>query len=663
MAQRNRQRYSKKQAGIIEIESQKILDACKGDKILSKHVSEWYHPPKYSYRSLTPNPDDDYLLSIFFWRPEKFYHHYVPIIPSFPFYMLSKSGFTLELVSEILSLIPDIGLDKVVQRIRENHIDYYLKKENRYYEHCIKYQNYLSASNNSDFFGMNISMNNYVFKIFSKFDDPDEYQGLCPSATVIRECFLNYFETKLESFIDMYMRNLSGEVLSSDHTFKVASLVWIAKNQPFGAFWAVLNEYNEVITMAFVKDKSNACIKPILENLKKRYQLLNKDDPWACMGRESQSNLFYKQFVRELRDIFFINKDNQKKIPQPTLLEERLENFIDKYKNPKFNIINENFLKQHRDNLIHIRLGCVSDVQDKPSEIIIKANKAFATPFRRTACGPRMANALLKINVYQINVRMGRVNRQDNFLLKCNYSYLIKTKLRTFELMKILFPTEHYDEFLIYNINSNETFGFLSSDKDNLLINDTMEEELNDMDIMESGEDMVSSLLDLSYDSSDPERTGGYVCTSNFNSNEHSKFKELYKNHLNQINDPKNINWDKVYEYWMDLADRNADSNSCTLIRPKLKEHLKEHFSVINNFYLQKKIEESVEAGSSSTTSNSSLNTNVLNNNKRPISPVPSSPFMQQQQKRTYKEPICHRCGKSKSKDKKEHPLKRYCPD
>nr|CAG8564548.1 13148_t:CDS:2 [Entrophospora candida] len=53
--------FQKKQAEIIEIELQKILDACKGDK----HVSEWYHPPKYSYQSLTPNPDDDYLLSIF----------------------------------------------------------------------------------------------------------------------------------------------------------------------------------------------------------------------------------------------------------------------------------------------------------------------------------------------------------------------------------------------------------------------------------------------------------------------------------------------------------------------------------------------------------------------------------------------------------------------
>ncbi|CAJ0828048.1 9876_t:CDS:10, partial [Entrophospora sp. SA101] len=65
----------------IEIVSQKILDVCKGDKIPSKHASEWYHPPKYSYRSLTPISDDDYLLSIFFWRPEKFYHHYAPIIP------------------------------------------------------------------------------------------------------------------------------------------------------------------------------------------------------------------------------------------------------------------------------------------------------------------------------------------------------------------------------------------------------------------------------------------------------------------------------------------------------------------------------------------------------------------------------------------------------
>ena len=42
------------------------------------------------------------------------------------------------------------------------------------------------------------------------------------------------------------MRSLSGKVLSSDHTFKIASFVWLLKNQPFGAFWAVLNLRKEI---------------------------------------------------------------------------------------------------------------------------------------------------------------------------------------------------------------------------------------------------------------------------------------------------------------------------------------------------------------------------------------------------------------------------------
>jgi hypothetical protein len=47
----------------------------------------------------------------------------------------------------------------------------------------------------------------------------------------------------------------------------------------------------------------------------------------------------------------------------------------------------------------------------------------------------------------------------------------------------------------------------------------------------------------------------------------------------------------------MKISDRSADPNSSTSIRPKLKEHLKEHFSVINNFYLRKEIEEKNESG------------------------------------------------------------------
>ena len=92
------------------------------------------------------------------------------------------------------------------------------------------------------------------------------------------------------------------------------------------------------------------------------------------------------------------------------------------------------------------------------------------------------------------------------------------------------------------------------------------------------------------------ERTGSYVYTKNFNTYEHAAYREIYKNELYLV-DPKNIKWDKVQEHWMEIADKSADPNSSTSIRPKLKEHLKEHFSIINNFYLRREIEKKNESG------------------------------------------------------------------
>jgi len=322
--------------------------------------------------------------------------------------MLPKSGFTLELVNEMMSSIPDIGVDKFVQKLQEYHMNKYLKLQQRYYEHCHEYKN---SSNSSltihNYFLSNNSQPNNLPK-FSDFNDPEGYQGNIPSATLIRECFLGYFEKNMEEFYDKYMRSLSGNVLSSDHTFKIASFVWSLKNQPFGAFWAVLNEYHEVITMAFVKDKSNNCIKPMLDGLKKRYDELKKEYPWAwysdqccidrklittvfqttevkkdlfhfldlylrSLGKESQAKTFYKQFIKELRDSFFIIIDNKKIIPQSKDLEERVNKVFKKYSNPKYGgILTEKVIKQHNDNLIHIRNNCISDVINKPSEYSIQ---------------------------------------------------------------------------------------------------------------------------------------------------------------------------------------------------------------------------------------------------------------------------------------------------
>jgi len=325
--------------------------------------------------------------------------------------MLSKSGFTLELVNEMMLSIPDIGVDKFVQKLQENHLNKYLMLQKRYYEHYFKYKELnlsTTSSTITSFFQSNSRQNN--LPQFSEFEDPNGYQGSVPSATLVRECFLEYFENNMEAFCDKWMRSLSGQVLSSDHTFKIASFVWSLKQQPFGAFWAVLNEFHEVITMAFVRDKSNDCIKPILNGLKRRYNELGKDDPWAwysdqccvdrklitsffpktevkkdlyhfldlysrSMGKEGQKNLFYKQFIKELRDSFFITINNKKIIPQANHLQECINNVIEKYNDPKYGIITEKLIKQHNDNLIHIKNGCISDVKNKPSELLIKGMK------------------------------------------------------------------------------------------------------------------------------------------------------------------------------------------------------------------------------------------------------------------------------------------------
>ena len=97
--------------------------------------------------------------------------------------MLSKSGFTLELINEMMSVIPDIGVEKFAQKIQENHMNRYLKLQQRYYEHCYQYQsNKNSLSTIDSYFSSNLQND---LQKFSEFEDPKKYQGSCPSSTLI----------------------------------------------------------------------------------------------------------------------------------------------------------------------------------------------------------------------------------------------------------------------------------------------------------------------------------------------------------------------------------------------------------------------------------------------------------------------------------------------
>jgi hypothetical protein len=83
-------------------------------------------------------------------------------------------------------------------------------------------------------------------------------------------------------------------------------------------------------------------------------------------------------------------------------------------------------------------------------------------------------------------------------------------------------------------------------------------------------------------------KTKTYSYTKDFNNIEHIAFKDFYKKQLSNI---IQIDWINVYNYWNNIADKNAESNSSNKIRPKLLEHLKAHFEIINNYYLRKNIE------------------------------------------------------------------------
>ena len=54
-------------------------------------------------------------------------------------------------------------------------------------------------------------------------------------------------------------------------------------------------------------------------------------------------------------------------------MEKHIVNVFEKYKDSKYGIIiDHKLIKQHKDNLNHIKYGCISDVDNKPSELLIQ---------------------------------------------------------------------------------------------------------------------------------------------------------------------------------------------------------------------------------------------------------------------------------------------------
>jgi hypothetical protein len=114
-----------------------------------------------------------------------------------------------------------------------------------------------------------------------------------------------------------------------------------------------------------------------------------------------------------------------------------------------------------------------------------------------------MANAILKITTFRRNIRMGKTNRLDPILLKWDYSYLIQNKLRIFYLKSQIFSEDLSNYSFPNNILSNESFGFLQEDKEelknineNIFSNEIIFDENKKDDDNDDTVEFISTILD-----------------------------------------------------------------------------------------------------------------------------------------------------------------------
>jgi len=72
----------------------------------------------------------------------------------------------------------------------------------------------------------------------------------------------------------------AGRVLGTDHTFKIARKIYMDGERMYEAALLVINEYGQIIAHYFLSSKSHDELKPLLQQLLRRYQLKNFERPW-----------------------------------------------------------------------------------------------------------------------------------------------------------------------------------------------------------------------------------------------------------------------------------------------------------------------------------------------------------------------------------------------
>lgn len=107
---------------------------------------------------------------------------------------------------------------------------------------------------------------------FGNFFDRDGWRGAVPSLPFLTRTYAIHGR-KSQNFKHQHNMGITGDILSGDHTFKIAKVPCSNFERIFDAMFSVMNEFGQIVGYWMVCSKSLKEIMPELTAIKKRYSI------------------------------------------------------------------------------------------------------------------------------------------------------------------------------------------------------------------------------------------------------------------------------------------------------------------------------------------------------------------------------------------------------
>ena len=354
-----------------------------------------------------------------------------------PFFLLHRSGFTRIFVHCVVSLAHEgLNIKAIARHIQSLREEYASELILKLMKECRCIGKELTQSEIDS-----LTASTSVSSIAQPF----------PSNDIIARCFIIHFQQN-EDIYTAHMMNLSiTKSIRLDHTFKVASNIgylrpdgrWVTQ---YGSVLMVLNEEGEVVTWQFTNSTSIDEVQPLLCSLKERIKVsegthltiyvdncchvrsklksifgndtIVKLDIFHAIQRitrvMSKKHLLFFTCMNDFKMIFRKPSDIGQKRTMSTPTSEQIlvniENFVTKWKNAEHNghkILNEKVMEQIYSLQVHIRHGCLSDIEPGGGTNYNEALHRYINPHFSHAgrIGLPLAYAILTILLYKHNCK------------------------------------------------------------------------------------------------------------------------------------------------------------------------------------------------------------------------------------------------------------------